>query len=309
MNRLRERFEMLRSAGEKALVGFVTAGDPSPEVSLEILKAMAGAGLDVLELGVPFSDPTADGPLIQRSSERALKHGVSLRRVLEMARWLRERSPVPIVVFSYFNPIFVYGVGRFHRDARDAGVDGVLAVDLPPEEAAELTAGWPDDELCLIRLLAPTTDPERLGRITRAASGFLYLVSRTGVTGSRGLDLAGIRRQVAAIRAVTAVPVCVGFGIHRPEEAAAVAGFAEGVVIGSAFEHLIEENLDAANLPAILARQVREFKEAVSGSRSIRESTSDCDPDHDHDHEGSLNLEAGIHAPVSDGMPGCEDTR
>ena len=185
MNRIDAAFKGLADKKEKALVGFVTAGDPDLGQSLRITAAMCAAGLDLLELGVPFSDPTADGPVIQRSSSRALSAGIGLAQVLDMVAALRRKTQVPIIVFSYYNPILAYGAAAFHRDALNAGADGVLLVDLPPEESAELTDLWPDNGLCLIRLTAPTTPPERMARITAGASGFIYHVSQLGVTGGK----------------------------------------------------------------------------------------------------------------------------
>jgi len=264
MNRIARVFKEIQSKGEKALVGFVTAGDPTVEVSLDLIKAMCTAGLDILELGVPFSDPTADGPVIQRSSGRALKAGVTLTRVLEMARELRRSTQVPIVLFSYYNPILAYGLERFYADARAADVDGLLVVDLPPEESEEMTSTWSGNELALIRLVAPTTPPERMATIAEKASGFLYLVSMTGVTGSRGLDLDEVSGVVAPLRSHShGMPVCVGFGISTPEQVRAVSGLADGVVVGSAFERLIEEHLDDPALVGRLSEAVRALKAAT----------------------------------------------
>jgi tryptophan synthase alpha chain len=263
MNRIDATFERLARRNEKALVGFLIAGDPDPDRSLQILAAMCAAGLDLLELGVPFSDPTADGPIIQRSSERARAAGTTLAQVLAMAAVLRRRTPIPMVVFSYYNPILAYGAEAFQRDARRAGIDGVLVVDLPPEESAELTGRWPDNGLCLIRLTAPTTPPERMRRIAAGASGFVYYVSQLGVTGGEGLRPEEIAAQLRALRAHTQLPVCVGFGIATPAQAAAVARIADGVVVGSAFERLIEENLERPDLPELLAGRVAELKQAT----------------------------------------------
>jgi tryptophan synthase alpha chain len=224
---------------------------------------MCAAGLDVLELGVPFSDPTADGPVIQRSSGRALAAGVGLSQVLDMIALLRRTTQVPIIVFSYYNPILAYGASAFHRDALKAGADGVLLVDLPPEESDELTTLWPDNGLCLIRLTAPTTPAERMAWITAGASGFIYHVSMLGVTGGGGLQVEAIAGKVQELRAATRLPICVGFGISTLAQVAAVAHIAEGVVIGSAFERLIEENLGRSNLPQVLAGRVAELKRAT----------------------------------------------
>ena len=263
MNRIESKFKELRQHDEKALVGFVTAGDPDPARSFEIITAMCGAGLDVLELGVPFSDPTADGPAIQRSSARARAQQVNLPRVLEMIRLLREKTAIPIILFGYYNPILQYGADTFCTDARAAGADGVLVVDLPPEESAELTSGHPEADFPLIRLIAPTTPTERMHRIAQSACGFLYLISKTGVTGSDGLDIEAIAARTASVKAVTDLPLCVGFGISTSRDVRSIAAVADGVVIGSAFERLIEDNLDKPDLAGIVAEQVRTYKQAT----------------------------------------------
>jgi tryptophan synthase alpha chain len=268
MNRIDAVFKSLAEKKEKALVGFVTAGDPDMAGSLRIVSSMCSAGLDILELGVPFSDPTADGPVIQRSSGRALAAGVNLSAVLDMIAVLRLRSQVPIIVFSYYNPILAYGAAAFHRDALDAGADGVLLVDLPPEESAELTDLWANDGLRLIRLTSPTTPPERMRRIASCASGFIYHVSQLGVTGGQGLQPENIAAKVKDLRAATRLPICVGFGISTPEQVAAVARVADGVVIGSAFERLIEENITRPDLPEVLASHVVTLKRATRPSFS-----------------------------------------
>jgi tryptophan synthase alpha chain len=264
MNRIEVRFTALKKKKEKALVGFISAGDPSLSASLELLTAMCQAGLDILELGVPFSDPTADGPVIQRASARALKNGASLAKVIEMAATIRRKTDIPIILFSYYNPIFAYGLGSFYRDSIAAGVDGILVVDLPHEESRELTDFLKDgDEFALIRLVAPTTPPERMKQIAEHASGFLYLISKTGVTGSPGLDVESVQEQIVNLRAVTKLPICVGFGITSPAEAGALVRSVDGVVIGSAFERTIEENLTGADLGQRLGEQVRSYKAAM----------------------------------------------
>lgn len=264
MNRIDKVFEDLKQKKEKALVGFLTAGDPNISDSLRIITAMCEAGLDVLELGIPFSDPTADGPVIQRSSARALSKGVNLKAVLEMTGKIREKTQIPIILFSYYNPIHAYGAKAFYEDARSAGADGVLVVDLPPEESDEMTDQWPGNALSLIRLIAPTTPLKRMDRIAESASGFLYLVSKTGVTGSEGLDTEEIRRKMEILRSVTRLPICVGFGISSAEDVAAISSVADGVVIGSAFERIIEENIDNPDLATILEEMVRELKAATN---------------------------------------------
>lgn len=265
MNRLEACFAELGRNHDKALVGFVVAGDPSPPVSFDLVRAMCGAGLDVLELGIPFSDPTADGPVIQRAAGRALQAGASLARALEMTARLRECVETPVILFSYYNPIFAYGLEPFCRDAVTAGADGVLVVDLPPEESRELTRHFrKDDEFALIRLAAPTTPPERMKRIVADAAGFLYLISKTGVTGSAGIDTASVHERIRALRGITELPVCVGFGIADCACAAALAPVADGVVIGTAFQETIEARRTAPDLVRRIETQVREFKAALA---------------------------------------------
>jgi tryptophan synthase alpha chain len=266
VSRIKETFDNLGKRGESALVGFATAGDPDLERSLGVLRAMCESGVDVLELGVPFSDPTADGPVIQRASQRALARGMRLSRAIGMVRELRSSVSAPIVLFSYYNPVLAYGLSRFYKDALAAGADGVLVVDLPPEESGEMLAEWEGRELDLIRLVAPTTPTERMRTIADQASGFLYLVSMTGVTGSAGLDLAEVAAETARLKSVTELPVCVGFGISTPEEARAVARVAEGVVVGSAFERLIEAHGGERDLEERIREYTRSLKEAVQGA-------------------------------------------
>jgi len=260
MNRLKNSFETLAKKNEKALVGFVTAGDPDIDTSLKIITAMCENGMDILEIGVPFSDPSADGPVIQRSSSRALKHNVSLKTVMEMIREIRKITPIPIIIFSYYNPIMAYGIKNFQPDAITAGADGLLVVDLPLEESDELTSVWENNDFSLINLVAPTTPKKRMAKIVSESSGFLYLVSKTGVTGSDGLDTSEIGTQMDILRSVTDLPVCVGFGISTAEDVAAVASMADGVVIGSAFERLIEENIDNPDIVSIIGQRTAEYK-------------------------------------------------
>jgi tryptophan synthase alpha chain len=263
MNRIDETFNRLKQNKEKALVGFVTAGDPEQKTSLKIIDAMWRSGIDILELGVPFSDPTADGPVIQRSSARALENGASLESVLDMTRQLREHHAVPIVLFSYYNPILMLGPENFYRKAVNAGADGLLVVDLPPEESAELTDNWPGSDLHLIRLVAPTTPVDRMHQIAESGSGFLYLVSKTGVTGSDGLNTGDAARKTASLRDLTSLPICVGFGISTPQDVAGIAAFADGIVIGSAFERTIEDGIGQSDLVAQISEQVSLYKEAT----------------------------------------------
>jgi len=269
MNRIDRTFKGLKKKGEKALVGFVTAGDPDINTSLNIIKSMCLGGLDVLELGVPFSDPTADGPVIQRSSARALAKGMNLKEVLSMARNIREEIQIPIILFSYYNPIYAYGAKKFYKDALSAGADGVLIVDLPSEESEEMTGIWPGSDLIVIRMIAPTTPEKRMAKIAEDAYGFIYLVSRTGVTGSRGLEIENISLKIDFLRRVTCLPVCVGFGISTADDVETIASVAAGVVIGSAFERLIEDNLGNKDLAAILGGQVQKYKKAMLKNEKV----------------------------------------
>jgi len=263
MNRIDSVFENLKKRKEKALVGFVTAGDPDVPRSLRVIEAMWRGGLDVLELGVPFSDPTADGPVIQRSSQRALKSGVTLRKVIEMVKNIRKFSEIPVIIFSYYNPIIAYGSEKFYNDATDAGVDGVLIVDLPPEESKDLLSSLPpDSKLAFINLIALTTPKSRMEKIAKEASGFIYLVSMTGVTGSSGMDPRKLEKIAEFLKEITNVPVCVGFGISTPEQAASVCKFTDGVVVGSAFERIVESNPDNPHMPAMVGKLVADLKSA-----------------------------------------------
>ncbi|RLC06213.1 MAG: tryptophan synthase subunit alpha [Deltaproteobacteria bacterium] len=264
MNRIKRKFDELKGKKEKALVGFLTAGDPDPSRSLDITTQMCEAGLDVLELGVPFSDPTADGPVIQRSSARSIAKGTHISTILKMIKKIRKKTDIPIILFTYYNPVLAFGVEKLYIEAKKAGADGTLVVDLPPEESDEMTKFWDgDNDFSFIRLFAPTTPIERMEKISRAASGFIYLVSKTGVTGSEGIESSKISKQMETIRKVSDLPVCVGFGISTPRDVSQIASFADGVVIGSAFERLIESNINNPELPSIMAEKVREYKKAT----------------------------------------------
>lgn len=268
MNRIPLLFDQLKKMHQKALIGFVSAGDPDMDTSFLICRSMCQSGLDLLELGIAFSDPTADGPVIQRSSSRALQQGVTPAAVIELVTRLRQDIDTPIVLFTYYNPILAYGIRRFYWDAVAAGADGVLIVDLPPEESKEMTDQWPVPSLLsLIRLIAPTTPDERIRTIAAQADGFLYLVSKTGVTGSNGLDSDVVDMNVRRIRAYTSLPVCVGFGVNTPQDVSRIARHADGVVIGSAFERTIEKGVmeqEIDRLPDQLAAQTRAYKEATA---------------------------------------------
>jgi tryptophan synthase alpha chain len=231
---LEDAFRLAASEDRAALIPYVTAGHPSPGVLVDLLTGLADDGADVLELGIPFSDPLADGPTIQRSSFEAIGAGVDLAWTLDALASFRARRDTPVVLFTYLNPVLRYGTGRFLDDAHAAGAQGVLLTDLPVGADPALESRFEASPLDLIRLVAPTTSPARVREIARAARGFLYYVSRTGVTGARVELQAGLEAEVAAVRALTPVPVAVGFGISTPEQAAVVARVADGVVVGSA---------------------------------------------------------------------------
>jgi tryptophan synthase alpha chain len=262
MNRIEEVITRRTAEGRKALVGYLTAGDPDPEGSFTILRAACAAGLDVLELGVPFSDPTSDGPVIQAAAQRALKAGMTLTRALDMARRLRAEVATPMVLFSYYNPLLRYGLERLARDARAAGIDGLLVVDLPPEEAGELAVAAGQD-LPLIRLVAPTTGAERMRAIVQGAGGFLYLITRTGVTGKGHLDRAALQRYAAELRSVARLPICLGFGIRTPEDARELAPLADGIIVGSELVQTVADAPNATTAAEQVAAKVRALRMAL----------------------------------------------
>jgi tryptophan synthase alpha chain len=230
--------------GRKALIAYITAGDPTPERTGEYVAALERAGVDLIELGVPFSDPIADGPVIQRGAERALRAGMTLKKVLDIARGIRERSKIPLLLFTYLNPVLRYGLETLARDAKAAGIDGCLLTDLSVEEASPYVKVMRTAGLDTVFLAAPTSTPERLKLVSEYSTGFVYLVSRTGVTGEQTSLSHSAAPLVQAMRAVTRLPLAVGFGISTPAQAHDVAQLADGVVVGSAFVRTIEENGD-----------------------------------------------------------------
>jgi len=257
VNRIETKFETLRSKGGKALIPFLTAGDPDLGKTCEMVLAMEAAGADIIELGVPFSDPIADGPVIQRATQRALDTGTTLDRILDLVRRIRRSSEIPILLFSYYNPLLAHGLDRLADDAVEAGIDGLLASDLTVEESDAFVNTMRQRGLSTVFLVAPTSSPERVERIARASTGFLYAVSRTGVTGARNElsdDLAGFIRL---LKDHTNLPVAVGFGISRPEHVQAVWKEADGAVVGSAIVGEIEKHLSSDDLAASIGRFVR----------------------------------------------------
>jgi tryptophan synthase alpha chain len=244
--RIDRRFAALRDEGRAALVTFTMAGDPDRDTALAILKALPAAGADVIELGMPFTDPMADGPAIQAAGLRALKAGQDLKRTLALIRdFRRGDDATPVVLMGYYNPIYVYGPERFLADAKAAGVDGLIVVDLPPEEDAELCLPALEAGLNFIRLATPTTDDKRLPAVLKNTSGFVYYVSITGITGSAAPDPAKVKEAVARIKRHTRLPVCVGFGVRTAEQARDLAQASDGVVVGSALVELVRQSLDA----------------------------------------------------------------
>ncbi len=264
MSRIAEKFDELKSQNKKGLVTFVTAGDPTIEQSAEILKNLPNSGADFIEIGMPFTDPMADGPAIQASSLRALTNGMNLNGVLKMLKDFRALdNETPVILMGYFNPIYKYGCEKFANDAKAAGADGLIVVDLPPEEDAELREPAQAAGLDLIRLVTPTTIGTRLDTVLDGASGFLYYVSITGVTGTKSADTAAVGQHIEAIKAKTDLPVAVGFGIKTPEDASNMSKIADAVVVGSAIVENMYKNQDDSGLSDIISAQVQALKTAI----------------------------------------------
>jgi len=274
--RIDARFAELKKQGRSAFITFLMAGDPDPSTSLEIIKALPKAGADIIEIGMPFTDPMADGPAIQAAGLRALKAGMTLKKTLAMVREFRKQdAATPIVLMGYYNPIYIHGVDRFLLDANSAGVDGLIIVDLPPEEDTELCLPAMKAGLNFIRLATPTTDDKRLPAVLANTSGFVYYVSITGITGSASADTAEVGEAVARIKRHTSLPVCVGFGIRTPAAARAIAQKADGAVVGTALVDALRASLDSeghttaktvdgvADLVSSLAQGVRGAKQAA----------------------------------------------
>jgi tryptophan synthase alpha chain len=253
MTRIDDTFQRLNAEGKKAFVAYVMAGDPDYATSLEIVKGLPGAGVDIIELGVPFTDPMADGPTIQLAGQRALEAGMTLQKTLDMATEFRKGdTTTPIVAMGYYNPIYNRGVDRFLEDAKAAGIDGLIVVDLPPEEDDELCIPAQKAGLNFIRLATPTTDAKRLPKVLQNTSGFVYYVSITGITGAAAAEAADVAPEVARIKAAGGLPVIVGFGIRSPETAEAIAGVADGAVVGSAIVGKIAEGKSVAEVLAFV---------------------------------------------------------
>lgn len=269
MNRIDDVFQRLRARRQSALIPFLTAGDPDLDGTRELMRAAADSGADLIELGVPFSDPTADGPVLQRSAEIGLAAGASLPRVLEIVAEFRRESSVPIILYGYYNPIFRYGAERFATDAQRAGVDGLLVVDLPPEEVGELLPSLRAAQIHFIFLLAPTSGPDRVRKVLRHASGFLYYVSVTGVTGVRPMLADAVRPAIERLRQSTALPIGVGFGISTPEQAAAVAAFADAAIVGSAIMRIVDAHRGTPNVVVEVGGFVRRLKDGMRDGAAV----------------------------------------
>ena len=244
MNRIDKKFQELRDRGASAFMPYVCAGDPNPELTAKLILTLEAAGADLIELGVPFSDPIADGPTIQRASERALTHSISLQQILDIVKSLRDQTEIPIALMSYYNPIFRMGEEVFCKAAQEAGVDGVIVPDLPPEQAQPLLEIAPKYNLATIFLVAPTSPPERMQLIASVSTGFVYCVSLTGVTGARTMLSDEIAPMITELRQHTDKPIGVGFGVSTSEQAKQVADIADGAIVGSAIINVVEENMD-----------------------------------------------------------------
>ena len=266
-NRIDTRFAQLRERGETAFIPYITAGDPSLSRTEEIVYALEAAGADIVEFGVPFSDPIGDGKVNQEAAQRALAQGVTLRGIFALIKRIRAKSEIPILLFTYYNPVLVYGCEAFAKDAGEAGADGVLCVDLPPEEADEYCTALEANSLRTVFLLAPTSTDERIERIAKQSTGFVYYVSRLGVTGEQSQLSADLSEAVARVKRHTGKPVAVGFGISTPEQAAKVGAMTEGVVVGSAIVRMIGKLGDSDNTAVEVGAFVKSLADAAKGRR------------------------------------------
>lgn len=263
MNRIQKKFNELKAVKKKAFIVYITSGDPTMKATERLIKELDECGVDILELGVPFSDPMADGPIIQAASERALKNRVNVRRILGLARRARRYTDLPIVLMTYYNPIYSYGIESFVRDAKRSGIDGVIVPDLPPEEGEGLVSSSKKNGFSCIFLLSPTSSYKRMKLVSRKSEGFIYYVSLTGVTGPRKHLPPEIIRDVKRIKRLTKKPVCVGFGVSTPRQARTIARASDGVIVGSAVIKVIEKNLKNKDMSKTVGRFVKGLIKAV----------------------------------------------
>lgn len=256
-NRITETFQRLHQSGKKALIPYIMAGDGGLDKTEQHIEALVEAGVDMIELGIPFSDPMADGPTIQRASERALQHGVTLRKVLAFVKRIHQTTTIPLIAMTYYNPVFKYGLDKFVADATEAGIDGVIIPDLIPDEAEEFIEKARQFELAVIFLLAPTSNHERIEKVVAASTGFIYYVSITGITGAKLVMDEKIQSSIQTIKQMTDTPVAVGFGISNPEEAAWASSIADGVIVGSAIVKLISQDQSIKDFVISLRKAVK----------------------------------------------------
>lgn len=266
MSRIEATLKNVNVLGEKALIAYIMAGDPNLEESGRIILEIEKAGADIIEIGVPFSDPVADGPTIQKAAERALSHNVSLRDIFELVTRLRRQTKIPLILMSYANPIFVYGIEYFFKDARKAGINGVIIPDLPPEEAKDFLLHAHRRLIEMIFLVAPTSTSERTEKILKTSSGFVYYVPLTGVTGSKLGDTSSIGLRIAQLKTMTELPVAAGFGISKPEDAKALAKNADGIIVGTALVRIVETASEDPNYLERLSEFVASLKGAIVAS-------------------------------------------
>ena len=265
MNRIEQRFHDLAERNETAFIPFITAGDPTIAMTGELVLEFEKAGADIIEFGVPYSDPLADGPVNQEAALRALKHHVRIADILALVKSLREKTQIPIMLFTYYNPVLAYGVERLAADSKEAGIDGILCVDLPPEEAGDYEAAFGAQDLSTVFLLAPTSTDDRIDLVAKHSKGFLYYVSRTGTTGEQENIEESVSGMVAKIKTKTDAPVAIGFGISTPAQAREIAGYGDGVVVGSAIVRMIGELGDSPDTPAKVGAFVKSLADATKG--------------------------------------------
>ena len=263
MNRIDKKFKLLKRSKEKAFIAYITAGDPNLGMTARLVPALEKAGVDIIELGIPFSDPLADGPTIQAASKRALKNKAPLPKIFKMVKGLRRKTKIPIAFMTYFNPVFRYGLAKFVSDCAAGGVDGIIIPDLPHEEAAELIKLGRSKKVATIFLAAPTSTRERIKNITKDSSGFIYYVSLTGVTGARKNLPSELAAKIKLLKSMARKPVCVGFGVSTPQQAKQIAAFADGVIIGSAIVSVIENNIGKKNLLERVSGFTRRLAKAI----------------------------------------------